>query len=103
MKPLIAFLLFCCPLLIAAPAEFNIEKFGATPDDETDDTASIAAALAACGKAGGGVVFIPAGIFIVARQGVEEPILQVPSNTVLRGEGAASITQLGRTDGLNPR
>jgi len=91
MNRLIALLGFCCPLAFAPAGEFNIEKFGATPNDETDDTAAIAAAFAACEKAGGGVVFVPAGTFIVARQGVEDPILAVPSNTIVRGEGAASI------------
>src|SRR5438093_10907465 len=89
MNRLIALLGFCCPLAFAA--EFNIEKFGATPNDETDDTAAIAAALAACEKAGGGVVFVPAGTFLVARQGVGGATLAGPANANVPGGRAASI------------
>jgi hypothetical protein len=72
-------------------AEFNIRDYGATPNDATDDTKAIAAALASCEKAGGGVVVIPAGVYLISRQGTESPILELPSNTIVRGEGAASV------------
>lgn len=72
-------------------ATFNIVDFGATGNDETDDTVAVSKALAACGEAGGGTVFVPAGDFTISRQGAESPILVLPSNTVLCGEGAASI------------
>ena len=76
----------------AAPAaEFNVREYGATADDETDDTPAILKALEACGKAGGGVVYLPAGTYRVARQKAESPILPVPSNTTVRGEGLASV------------
>jgi hypothetical protein len=82
--------------LLAAPgaltaAVFNIVEYGATPNDDADDTAAVSKALAACDKAGGGTVFVPAGDFQITRQGAESPILVVPSNTTLAGEGAASI------------
>ncbi|MBI3881453.1 MAG: right-handed parallel beta-helix repeat-containing protein [Verrucomicrobia bacterium] len=77
--------------LLAHAAEFNIVKFGAMPDDATDDTPAIRAALKACADAGGGTVLVPAGTFIVARKGIESPVLNLPSNTTLRGGGAASI------------
>jgi polygalacturonase len=70
--------------------EFNITAFGATPNDETDDTAAIEKALAACADANGGSVLIPAGTFILSRRNAESPILEVPPNTTLRGEGPAS-------------
>jgi len=69
----------------------NIQEFGATPNDESDDTLAILKALAACDKAGGGEVFVPAGTYMISRQGSESPILELPSNTTLLGEGAASI------------
>ena len=69
---------------------FDITKFGATPDDDTDDTAAIEKALAACGEAGGGTVLVPAGVFLISRHGAESPILEVPSDTTIRGEGNAS-------------
>jgi hypothetical protein len=71
-------------------ATFNIVDYGATPNDDSDDTVAVGTALAACGAAGGGTVFVPAGKFIISRQGAESPILAVPSNTILTGEGAAS-------------
>ncbi len=70
--------------------EFNITGFGATPNDETDDTAAIENALSVCSEAGGGTVLIPAGTFILSRHNSESPILELPPNTTLRGEGAAS-------------
>ncbi|MBG88693.1 MAG: hypothetical protein CMO80_17575 [Verrucomicrobiales bacterium] len=86
---------FIACLLLAAQsasaAEFDITKFGATPNDTSDDTSAIEDAFAACGKAGGGTVFIPSGTFIISRRGPESPILEVPSNTTIRGEGNASI------------
>jgi hypothetical protein len=72
-------------------ARFNIQDHGATPNDGTDDTAAIRKALDACEKAGGGQVFVPAGVYVVSRQGAESPILELPSNTTLLGEGPASV------------
>ncbi len=69
---------------------FDITDFGATPDDASDDTHAIERALEACGKAGGGSVFVPAGVFLLSRHGAESPILEVPPGTTLHGEGHAS-------------
>ncbi len=74
----------------ALATEFDITDFGATSGDLTDDTTSIENALTACAQAGGGTVFVPAGTFILSRHGAESPILELPPNTTLRGEGAAS-------------
>jgi hypothetical protein len=71
-------------------ATFSVADYGAMPNDDTDDTLAVAKALAACGAAGGGTVFVPAGTFVISRQGAESPILIIPSNTILCGEGAAS-------------
>ena len=96
MKLLIS-LLFLPLSMVAAP--FDITDFGATPNDETDDTKAIERALEACGKAGGGTVFIPAGTFLLSRHGPESPILEVPPNTTVRGEGPASTLKF--TDAAN--
>lgn len=83
-------------VLAASPAwtaRFNIRDYGATPGDATDDTVAITKALAACESAGGGEVFVPAGVYRVSRQASESPILELPSNCVLLGEGAASTIQ----------
>src|SRR4051812_18801152 len=74
-----------------AAADFDITKYGATPDDATDDTLAISRALSACREAGGGTVTVPAGTFIVSRQKSESPILEIPSNTTLRGYGDPSV------------
>ncbi len=70
---------------------FDITEYGATPDDPSDDTTAIENTLAACGEAGGGTVLIPAGTFILSRRNNESPILEVPADTTIQGEGAASI------------
>lgn len=76
---------------VAPAAVFDITRHGATPDDATDDTPAIRAALKACGEAGGGEVLVPKGVFIVARQKSETPILSIPSKTTVRGEGDGSV------------
>lgn len=76
----------------SSPArEFDITQFHATANDDTDDTTAIENALAACGKAGGGTVVVPAGTYLLSRRNNESPILEVPANTTIRGEGAASV------------
>lgn len=71
--------------------EFDITQYGATPNDDTDDTTAIENTLTACAEAGGGTVLVPAGTFLLSRRNNESPILEVPSDTTVRGEGAASI------------
>jgi len=91
MKLIVLLMLFCNVSSSLNAAEFNITRFGATPDDESDDTTAIEDALTACGQAGGGTVFVPSGTFILSRRNSETPILEVPPNTTFRGEGTSSI------------
>jgi polygalacturonase len=44
--------------------DFDITKYGAKADGQTDCTAAIAKAIAACAEAGGGRVVVPAGDFL---------------------------------------
>lgn len=74
-----------------AGAQFDIRQYGATPNDPSDDTQAIRKALEACAAAGGGTIFVPAGTYVVSRQKSESPILELPSNTILCGEGPASV------------
>jgi hypothetical protein len=60
---------------------FDVAKFGAKGDSATDDTEGIRAALVRAAAAGGGVVFLPRGIYRVTGQ------LTIPNRTVLKGEG----------------
>jgi hypothetical protein len=60
---------------------FNVKTdFGAKGDDVTDDTAAIESALSAAQANGGGVVFVPWGIYRLSRY------IVIPPKTVLRGE-----------------
>lgn len=64
--------------------DFDIREFGAKGDGVADDSAAFAAALAACGKAGGGRILVPSGEY---RSG---PIRLV-SNTELHLEEGANL------------
>ncbi len=44
---------------------FNVMDYGAHADGVTDDVASIQAAIDACSAAGGGLVYMPAGTYVV--------------------------------------
>jgi hypothetical protein len=59
---------------------YDVTKFGAKGDSGTDDTEAIRAALAKAGAAGGGVVYLPRGIYMVTGQ------MTIPKRTVLKGE-----------------
>lgn len=61
-------------------AVFNVRDFGAQGDAIHDDTPAIRAALNKCKENGGGVVFLPRGIYRISGQ------LTLPRKTVLRGE-----------------
>jgi polygalacturonase len=82
-----------------AAGDFDITKYGATPDDATDDTVAISRALSACREAGGGTVTVPAGTFIISRQKSETPILEIPGNTTFRGLGDKSVLKF--SDAVN--
>lgn len=90
MRTALILQLLLVPLTTLHAADFDIAQFGATPNDATDDTLAIRAALEACGKAGGGTVFVPKGVFIVSRQKSETPILSIPAKTTVRGTGTES-------------
>jgi len=65
--------------------DFDISRFGAVADGQTDSTAAIASAIDACAQAGGGRVMIPAGEFLTGpihlRSNVE---LHLATNAVLK-------------------
>ncbi len=76
---------------IVEAVEVNIIDHGAIPNDGKDDTLAIRKAFDAVAKANGGTVVIPKGLFLVSRQKSETPILSIPSETTVRGEGNQSI------------
>lgn len=55
------------------------QSYGAVGDGKTDCTAAFKSALAAAGNAGGGIVFVPGGAYVVSSP------LTVPSGVELRG------------------
>jgi hypothetical protein len=63
---------------------FNVKDYGATGDGSTNDTTAIQAAATACRTAGGGILFFPAGNYLVTLN------IKVGSNTTVRGVGTAS-------------
>lgn len=69
---------------------YNVKDYGAAGDGSTNDTAAIQSALNAAYTAGGGIVQVPQGTFIID----PNPGLQVKTNTILRGTGSGSIIKL---------
>jgi len=80
--------------LLVGNGVFNVKDYGAVGDGTTDDLIAIQAALTACGSAGGGVVYIPAGTFHVTN------VLLVPSNVMLVGAGMKATTILNPAGAL---
>jgi hypothetical protein len=62
--------------------EFNVMDYGAKHDGFVDDAPAIQAAVDAAGNAGGGIVYLPAGKYVIRNQ-----ITMSKSNVVLRGAG----------------
>lgn len=73
-------------LITGAP--FNVFDYGATGDGTTDDANAIQAALNAANLVGGGMVFLPAGTYLIATS------LTIYSNTRLSGSGWSSIIKV---------
>ena len=73
---------------------YNVRDFGAKGDGQTDDTAAFQRALDAAGKAGGGTVKVPRGIYFFAGH------LKVPSAVTLAGmwqsPAPEKLTRTGR-------
>jgi len=68
---------------------FNVQDYGATPNDQIDDTRAIQAAVDAAGEAGGGIVFFPPGTFDVNMDTTKTAIVKINySNIVMRGSGS---------------
>jgi polygalacturonase len=56
---------FLCAVAAATdPAQYNVREFGALGDGRRKDTAALQAAIDACAKAGGGLVYVQAGRYL---------------------------------------
>jgi len=99
---------------VAAKAELldvNIIDYGAVADGKTLDTVAIQKALDACGKAGGGVVRVPAGVYLVGTLYLRDDVTvsleagatllgstrieDYSPNHLIVGKGVKNITLLG--------
>ena len=70
-------------------AVFNVMAYGATGDGSADDTSAIRAAVSAAASAGGGVVYLPAGNYLISGQiGITLSGIQI----VGAGQNATAIT-----------
>ena len=67
------------PPAVSAEGASSVLEFGAVADGKTDATAAFQAALDAVGKAGGGRVYAPAGVYLVAGH------LDIPDAVTLAG------------------
>ncbi len=74
---------------------YNVKTYGATGNGSTDDSTAINAALNAARTAGGGIVKVPTGTYIVGQ------ILQIGSNTHMIGDGKGATTIRAKTN-MNP-
>lgn len=70
---------------------FDVTQYGAVPNDRWSDKKAIRLAIEAAKAAGGGVVFFPAGKYILQAPGDDEDSIRVDrSDIVLRGVGAGT-------------
>ena len=80
----------------------NVKDFGAVGDGVADDSVALQSALDEARDNGGGVVFIPSGVFLVGVGSDNGQLhdskikggLKVGSNTTLQGEGEASAIKI---------
>lgn len=75
---------------------FNAKRFGVIGDGNTDDTSNLQAAINACSGAGGGIVYVPAGTYLVSAA------LTVPTLVTLvgQGRGAAVLKNTNTATGI---
>jgi hypothetical protein len=77
----------------------NVKDKGALGDGVTDDTAAIQAAIDACTAAGGGVVYFPAGVYLVTP--TSSPALALTGNGIrLVGAGSKAATLKKTANGV---
>ena len=78
---------------------FNVNDYGATPNDNASDTAGIKAALSAANASGqGGIVFFAAGQYDIFLDGeTAAPFTISRDNVIIRGSGAEGAANSGTT------
>ena len=73
---------------------FNVKNFGATGNGTTDDTAAIQATINACIAAGGGIIFCPAGTYLISSTLTFVGGFQANLSFVFMGAGGYATTIL---------
>ncbi len=84
------------PAPIAKALYFNVMDYGARGDGITNDYAACQAAATAVNTAGGGVLYIPAGTYLLSQD------LLIYSNTYVLGAGRATILKAKASTTTNP-
>ncbi|MCD4851381.1 hypothetical protein LN996_11210 [Arthrobacter sp. AK01] len=79
----------CSLSLATGSSATSVYSVTATPNDAIDDTASIQGRINAAGNAGGGIVKLPAGTFVINGK------LRMAGNVKLEGAGPATILKAG--------
>lgn len=78
-----------------------VTEHGATGDGVTDDMPAIQNALDACSAAGGGIVYLPAGTYLIGTAASTGTFLTVPSLVTLRGAGPKASVILSASTQVN--
>ena len=74
------------------PAVFDVTDFGAVADPSVNNQPMIQAAIDAAHAAGGGLVYVPAGVWGIAVGADGDGGIQVKSNVYLMGAGMGATT-----------
>jgi Pectate lyase superfamily protein len=76
-------------------AAASVKQFGAAGDGVTDDTAAIQAAIDATSAAGGGMVFFPAGVYVISAS------INFKANVTCEGEFGGTMIEMADNANLN--
>jgi Pectate lyase superfamily protein len=76
-------------------AAASVKQFGATGNGVTDDTAAIQAAIDATAAAGGGMVFFPAGVYVISAS------INFKANVTCEGEFGGTMIEMADNAHLN--
>lgn len=75
-------------IIDSTPAFYNARDYGAVADGVTSDTTNIRALVDTVEAAGGGVVYVPAGVYALNGTGTaSQGCIALPSNVTLLGDG----------------
>lgn len=84
------------------PGTFNVMDFGAVGDGIANDRAAIQAAVDAAAQAGGGIVYLPEGVYGIGDSGLNKTYsgIQLADGVTLKGAGMG-VSVLKVLDGTN--